>query len=113
VPGSRVRVRVPVSTEHEVTLVPDTAMLTDQDKKYLLVVDDKNVVQRRDVVTGKLLDDGMRVVSAPMGDPGVTPNDWIVVLGLQAARVNYPVEPVKPESGATKAPATPTPTTQP
>ena len=45
-----------------VLLVPDTAILTDQDKRYVLALDDKNVVQRRDVELGKLLDDGSRVV---------------------------------------------------
>ena len=60
IPGSRVRVRVPVSEKYSATLVPDTAVNTDQDKKYLLVVGEGNVVQRRDVRLGRLLDDGMR-----------------------------------------------------
>ena len=62
VSGSRVRVRVPVSEPYSAVLVPDTAILSDQDKRYVLVVDDKNVVSRRDVAPGKLLDDGMRVI---------------------------------------------------
>ena len=37
VPGSRVRVRVPVSDPYSAVLVPDTAILSDQDKRYLLV----------------------------------------------------------------------------
>src|SRR5688572_11505214 len=60
--GSRVRIRVPISAQHTVALVPDTAILSDQDKKFLLVVDGKNVVQRLDVNAGRLLDDGMRVI---------------------------------------------------
>ena len=100
-PGSRVRIRVPVSAQHAVALVPDTALLTDQDKKYLLLVDDKNVVQRRDVSPGKLLDDGMRVINPPSQGPQLTANDWIVVLGLQMARINYPVDPVKPTTPTT------------
>ena len=31
-PGQRMRIRVPTSAEHSVTLIPDTAILTDQDK---------------------------------------------------------------------------------
>ena len=102
VPGSRVRIRLPVSAEHEALLVPDTAFLSDQDKKYLLVLDDKNVVHRRDVKPGKLLDDGMRVI-LPSDGQELTANDWIIVLGLQMARLNYPVDPVKPatETGPT------------
>ncbi len=97
-PGQRVRIRVPTSAEHSVTLIPDTAILTDQDKKYVLVVDDKNVVQRRDINPGRLLDDGMRILLPPLQGEAVSPNDWIIVLGLQMARINYPVEPVKPST---------------
>jgi RND family efflux transporter MFP subunit len=97
VAGSRVRVRVPVSEPYSVVLVPDTAILSDQDKRYVLVVDDKNVVSRRDVTPGKLLDDGQRVVLPNAGGkPAVAPEEWIIVDGLQRARINYPVEPVKP-----------------
>ncbi len=102
-PGSRVRIRVPTSGKHTVALVPDTAILSDQDKKYLLVLDEKNVVQRRDINPGRLLDDGMRILLPTAQGETVSPNDWIIVLGLQMARINYPVEPVKP---STTQPAT-------
>jgi len=99
VPGSRVRIRVPVSKPYAAVLVPDTAILSDQDKRYVLVVDDKNVVSRRDVTPDKLLDDGMRVVLPETGGkPAVAPDEWLVVQGLQRARVNYPVEPVQPSA---------------
>jgi multidrug efflux system membrane fusion protein len=95
-PGSRVRIRVPTSGEHNVVLIADTAILTDQDKKYVLLLDDKNVVQRFDVNPGKLLDDGMRVTMPNASGKEMTAKDWIVVQGLQMARINYPVDPVKP-----------------
>jgi multidrug efflux system membrane fusion protein len=88
-PGSRVRIRVPVSNPYKALLVPDTAILTDQDKKYLLVVGAKNVVLRRDVTPGKLLDDGMRVIQT-----NLQPDDRVILEGLQRARINYPVEPL-------------------
>jgi multidrug efflux system membrane fusion protein len=98
VPGSRVRIRLAVSDAADVTLVPDTAILTDQDRKYVLLVNDKSVVERRDVNTGRLLDDGMRVILPGAKGDSLTSNDWVVVLGLQMARINYPVEPVKPST---------------
>jgi RND family efflux transporter MFP subunit len=99
VAGSRVRVRVPVSEPYSAVLVPDTAILSDQDKRYVLVVDDKNVVTRRDVLPGKLLDDGQRVVLPNAGGKAaIAPEEWIIVAGLQRARINYPVEPVKPSA---------------
>jgi multidrug efflux system membrane fusion protein len=97
IPGSRVRVRIPVSAAAKVTTVPDTAVLSDQDRKYLLVIDSKNVVQRRDVRMGKLLDDGARIIlPAGGGAQGLRADDWVIVDGLQSARVNYAVDPVKP-----------------
>ena len=99
VPGSRVRIRVPVSDAHAVLLVPDTAVLSDQDKRYVLALDDKNIVQRRDVELGKLLDDGNRVVRTG-GTGALSANDWIITLGIQLARVNYAVEPIRPAAPA-------------
>jgi RND family efflux transporter MFP subunit len=96
VPGSRARVRVPVGEPYPAVLVPDAAILSDQDKRYLLVVDDKNLVSRRDITPGRLLDDGMRVILPGTNkDAGITTGDQIIVLGLQRARINYPVDPVQ------------------
>lgn len=95
IPGSRVRVRVPVSNKYQALLVPDSALLTDQDRKYLLVLGKDNVVLRRDVLLGKLLDDGQRVIrGAVTAGEDLGPNDWVITLGLQRARVNYPVAPL-------------------
>ena len=105
-PGLRVRVRVPVSEARQAVLVPDVAILSDQDKKYLLVVDEKNVVHRRDVQLGKLLDDGSRVVlPAPGAEQALAPSERFIVEGLQSARLNYPVEPVGPTTQPAKVAA--------
>jgi RND family efflux transporter MFP subunit len=101
IPGSRVRVRVPVSHKYEATLVPDTAVNTDQDQKFLLVVGKDNIAKRQNVRLGRLLDDGMRVVL----EPELKANEWIIVEGMELARLNYPVEPV-PESAETAIPST-------
>lgn len=95
VPGSRVRVRIPVRDEYPATLVPEEAILSDQDKKYLLCLNAENSVVRRDVQLGKLLEDGMRVIlPGTKENEGVKPEDWVIVLGIQRARINYPVTPV-------------------
>jgi len=94
-PGSQVKIRLPLGEAKDTTLVPDTAVLSDQDKRYVLIVDDKNVVQRRDISAGRLLDDGMRVVLPTEKGPAIAPNEWLVVQGTQMARINYPVEPIK------------------
>ncbi len=103
-PGARVRVRVPISEEKRAILVPDTAILSDQDLRYVLVLNDKNVVVRRNVALGKLMDDGLRAIIPAAAkseksdkadtSSGISASDWIIVLGLQRARINYPVEPL-------------------
>jgi len=107
VPGERVRVRIPISDPYQGLLVPETAILTDQDKKYVLCLNDENVVIRKNIVPGRLLDDGMRVVLPSETEKDtLKPDEWMIVLGLQRARVNYPVEPVdvsgKPIAGSEK-----------
>jgi multidrug efflux system membrane fusion protein len=87
-------VRIPLGDPYQGTLVPDTAILTDQDKKYLFLLNEKNVVYRRDIKPGRLLEDGMRVVSAAEKGQEVKPSDWVIVIGLQRARINNPVEPM-------------------
>lgn len=91
-PGYRVRVRIPVGAPYDAILVPETAVNTDQDRKYLLTVDSKGVVKRCDVRLGRLLDTGMQVVSAP--NPPLAKDTQIIVEGMQRARLNYPVEPI-------------------
>jgi RND family efflux transporter MFP subunit len=93
VPGSRVRVRIPVSEKYSATLVPDTAISTDQNQKYLFLVEEDNTVKRQNVTLGRLLDDGMRVVL----EPKLKADAWIIVEGMDVAKPNYPVEPI-PES---------------
>jgi RND family efflux transporter MFP subunit len=96
VPGSRVQVRIPVTNPKVETLVPDTAILSDQDKRYVLIVDGQKVVSRRDIELGRLLDDGMRVVlPVQEGQPALRPDEWIIVEGLQRARIDYPVQPIE------------------
>jgi RND family efflux transporter MFP subunit len=100
--GSRVRVRIPVSDKRPATLVPDTAVNSDQTQKYLLLVGEGNVVKRQNVDLGRLLDDGMRVI---MSKPELKADEWIIVEGMERARLDYPVEPI-PESGPSPAPVT-------
>jgi RND family efflux transporter MFP subunit len=100
IPGSRVRVRIPVSDQYDAAVVPDTAVNTDQDQKYLLIVGEGNVVKRQNVRLGRLLDDGMRIIL----EPKLKASEWIIVEGMELARLNYPVEPI-PASTPTATPA--------
>lgn len=86
VPGTFVRLRIPMGREQAV-LVPDLAVGTDQAGRYVLVVDEQNVVERRGVEVGALADRMRRIVG------GLAPDQWVVVNGLQRARPGMAVAP--------------------
>lgn len=88
-PGLFVRVRMPVSEPKPGLLVTDRAIGTDQDRKYVLVVNDRNVVEYRQVKLGGV-HGGLRSVIE-----GLAPGDWVVVNGIQRARPGATVAPQK------------------
>jgi len=61
-PGMFVRVRLPIGPPHDALLVPPKAVGTDQGKKYLKVVGDRDVVEYRPIALGAQQSDGMQVV---------------------------------------------------
>lgn len=80
-PGMFVRIRFPNGEPHPAVLVAEKALGTDQGRKYLLVVNDQNVVEYRPVKTGPLQDDGLRVIES-----GLKPDESVIVNGLQLVR---------------------------
>jgi hypothetical protein len=87
--------------------VPDTAILSDQDKRYVLIVvqnvkTNENEVARRNVSLGAVTDDGLRVIRpADTLEVGDDPTKWqVIVDNLQRARLNYPVEIVTQNASA-------------
>ena len=104
-PGLFVRVRVPIQRDLESVLVPDRALGNNQLGRYVLVVNDKDVVEQRPVETGDAVDGGMRIIKR-----GLTPQDRIVVSGIQRAIPGSAVKPVdNPAAAAAVAPAVPAP----
>jgi multidrug efflux pump subunit AcrA (membrane-fusion protein) len=98
-PGARVRIRLPIGQPYDGLLVPETAILADQDKRYILIADAENNVRRRNVRLGTLTDDGLRSIQ-PVDklDAAESPSNWrVLVDNLQRARINYPIEPLTPD----------------
>jgi RND family efflux transporter MFP subunit len=93
-PGFFVRVRVPIQRDVPASLVPDTALGSDQAGRYLLVVNAENVVEQRHVETGPAEGD-LRVIKS-----GLKPDDRVIVAGLQRA---IPGEKVDPQLRAASA----------
>lgn len=80
VPGLFTRIRMPVEERKNALLVTERAIASDQGGSYLMVVDKDNVVEKRLVRTGQLVD-GLRVVKE-----GIRVDDRVVVNGIQRAR---------------------------
>ena len=78
-PGLFVRVRVPALQKKDALLVPGEAVSFDQQGEYVLVVNSKNVVERRGVKTGPQV--GSLLVIAE----GLKPDDLVIVEGVLQA----------------------------
>jgi membrane fusion protein, multidrug efflux system len=85
-PGMFVRIRLPIGPPHPALLVIDRAIQAEQGQKYLYVVNAQDQIEYRQVVTGALQDNGLRVISS-----GITADDWVVVGALQQVRPNMDV----------------------
>ncbi|NRO96289.1 efflux RND transporter periplasmic adaptor subunit [Paraburkholderia sp. NMBU_R16] len=87
VPGLYARIKVGGGAPHRALLVEEAAIGTDQDKKFVLVVDAKGQVSYRPVSLGAL-HGNLRVITA-----GLAGGDRIVVHGIQRVRPGATVRP--------------------
>jgi RND family efflux transporter MFP subunit len=87
-PGLFARIKLEGSGKYRAALVPDRAIGTDQDKKFVLVLKPDSTVDYRTVHPGPLVD-GLRVVRS-----GLQGGERIVVNGLQRVRPGMKVSPV-------------------
>lgn len=111
-PGMFVRIRLPLSEPFKAMLVPQAAIGTDQGLKYVLIVNDQDVVEYRPIQLGPEQPGGMQAVfpipmvqtetglrpvevspdgmpNVPQGTetvPSIEANSRIVVSGLQRAK---------------------------
>lgn len=88
-PGVFVRVRVPLERDVASLLVPDSALGASQAGRYLLVVNDRDVVEQRPVETGELSEGGLRVITS-----GIAAGDRVVVGQADRALPGARVRPV-------------------
>lgn len=111
-PGAVCRVRIPYETVKDAILIREEAILTDLDTKYVLVIGkgmyqpkdptgkplldkdkkeippyETDIVYRRDIKMGKLLDSQRRIVLS-----GLKPGEMYVVQGVQRVRIGTEVK---------------------
>jgi multidrug efflux system membrane fusion protein len=87
-PGLYARVQLESGSEFKAILIDQKAVMTDQNRKYVYVIDDEGKAQRKDIVPGKL-SDGLLVVQS-----GLDANDVVIVAGQ--LKIFAPGTPVKP-----------------
>lgn len=80
-PGLFGRIAVPGSPQYQAVMVPDEAILTDLDRRYVYVVGDGGAVQQRPIRTGSRTDNYRIVREGLKGD------ETVVINGLQRVRL--------------------------
>lgn len=94
-PGYFARVRIAMEQDDGALLVPDAALGSDQAGRYLLVVNQDEVVEQKKVTIGPL-DNDLRVIES-----GISGTDRVVVAGVLRA---IPGQKVNPQIVADGAP---------
>jgi RND family efflux transporter MFP subunit len=115
-PGLFVRIRLPIGPPYKALMIPDEAVLSDQGRKYVFVVN--NVVKKEDGTYGTVVYrpvelgqeiEGWRVIKQAVIDKGVIQRglgqkEYVIVTGTQRVRAGDPVQltdkkpPKPPES---------------
>lgn len=96
VSGLFVRVRIPVGKPYEALLVPERALGTSQSIKFVYVVGDDGVAERRIVELGEAREE-MRIIKS-----GLKVGEKVIVKGIQRVK---PGQKVEAEAEAVKTPA--------
>ncbi|WP_339900927.1 efflux RND transporter periplasmic adaptor subunit [Paraglaciecola polaris] len=86
-PGLFARVKLTGSNSYQGILIDEKAIGTDLNRKFVLVVDQDNQLEYRNVVLGEKIN-GLRIIT-----DGLTPTDSIVVNGLQRVRPKMKIQP--------------------
>jgi len=84
--GLFVRVRVPASKPYKALLIPERALATDQDIKFVYVVGGDGIAARRNVALGNQRGD-MRIITS-----GLEAGEQVIIKGLQRVRPGQKVD---------------------
>jgi len=87
IPGLFAGMRIPQGPAHAALLVPDTAIVIEQNQQSLLVVDENNVVQGKNVEFGRAVGPLQSVLS------GLNAGDRVIVQGVMQAKPGSKVTP--------------------
>ena len=86
-PGLFVRVRIPLGVTENAVLIPEQALGADQAGRFVMIVADDDVVERRNVQIGEKYEDMVVVTD------GLSGEERVVINGLQRSRPGAKVSP--------------------
>ena len=86
-PGLFARLRMPIDKRDNALLVSERAIGADQSGNFLLALTSDNIVEKRPIRMGQLVD-GLRVIQE-----GLQPGESVIVKGVQRARPGAKVDP--------------------
>ncbi len=92
-PGEFARVEMPVARLEQALLIDRKAVLTNQDRRYVYVVNEHNLAEQRQVTTGRQVAERTVIID------GLQAGDRVIVNGVQ--KVFFPGMEVSPKSVAT------------
>jgi RND family efflux transporter MFP subunit len=90
-PGQFGRLRLPGSERYTATLLPDSAIVSDQSNKIVLTVAEDGTVVPKPVRPGPI-EDGLRIIRS-----GLEPTDRVIISGIVRARPGSKVTPQEGE----------------
>ena len=96
--GMYVTISLPFQNEPHAILIEDAAIGTDQQGKYVYVVNDKNEVEYTPIKIGELASDNRRIVT-----DGLKPGQKYVTKALLKVKNGMKVKPVDPASSDNKS----------
>jgi RND family efflux transporter MFP subunit len=85
-PGLFAAVRIPLGAPKPGLVVPNEVVLSDQEGDYVLIVNEKNIIERRSVVKGPL-NGAERAITEGLGL-----DDRVVIAGIPNVRIGQPVQ---------------------
>ncbi|MGE4372517.1 MAG: efflux RND transporter periplasmic adaptor subunit [Xanthobacter sp.] len=106
-PGMFARIRLDSSEPYQAVVIPDSAIGTEQVKKFVYVVGPDNTIAQRFIVPGELASNDLRVVES-----GLSPQDTVVVNGLMRVRPGVKVDPHMEAAAAATVPVKPEPASE-
>jgi RND family efflux transporter MFP subunit len=93
--GLFVRIRLPLGRPYKTLLIPDEALMSDQGRKYIFVVNPDNEVVYRRVTLGQALDGLRAIKKATKGkenEEGIQPGERVIISGMQRVRAKQQVK---------------------